>query len=241
MDLLRRLRRRDRTPATSDRPAAHRVRRWRRAGAVACAALAVGTGVQAVAPPPPETARAVVAAGDVTPGTPLTEEHLEEVELPQDAVTWSPAGADALVGRTVAVPLAAGDPVTERALLPDGRQVPAGQELVFLPVLDPPVLQAAGSGSTVRLIERETGRTVARRATVRGSVAPDPESPDAVGGLWVALTPEESDAVAGAGGAATGLDTPVAVVLVAPAGKGAGDLGPDDPEKSDDSRTKVAG
>ncbi|WP_374928614.1 SAF domain-containing protein [Kytococcus sedentarius] len=211
-----RRRARERTPSPTDRAPAHRVRRWRRVAAILCGALAVGAGVQAAAPPPPETTAVLVAAADISPGTALGPEHLRTVELPQDSVAWEAAPPEELTGRTVAVPLAPGDPVTPRSLLPTGGQVPAGRELVFLPVLDPPVLAAAHPGSTVRLVDRTTGGTLADRATVRSTTLADPEAVDTLGGLWLVLSPEESDAVAAAGAQTGGPEQAVAVSLVHP-------------------------
>ncbi|WP_462418495.1 SAF domain-containing protein [Kytococcus sp. Marseille-QA3725] len=218
MDLLDRLRRRGSTPAPSDRPTAHRMRRWRRFGAIGCAALAVGTCVQAVSPSPPETTRALVAGEALAAGTVLTDEHLQTVELPAEAAGWG-GSADRLVGRTLATPVEQGDPLTPRSVLGED-QLPDGKELLFLPVLDAPVLDAARPGGTVRLIDRATGDTLAPHAVVHGAAGADPESPEAVGGLWVALTPEEADEVSLAGVQQTGTETPVAVTLVRPEEKG---------------------
>lgn len=217
MALLSRLRSAARTPSPSERPSAHRVRRWRRVGAIACGALAVGAGVQAASPAPPQTRTVWVAAGDLQVGSTVEEGDLRPVDLPTQADAWPEATQEELVGRTVTSPLAAGDPVTPRAVLPSGGELPAGRELVFLPILDPPVLQEAQPGRTVRLLDRVSGKTLAPHASVRSVSQPDPESTDQVGGLWVLLTPAQSEALAVASAQNTGGETPVAVSWVRPA------------------------
>lgn len=216
MTLLNRLRRRDRTPAPTERGSAHRVRRWRRAGSIACGALAVGAIAQAVAPAAPATVPVVVAAGPVAAGQVLTADDLRAARVPAELVSWTSPAPDELVGRPVAAPLAAGDPLTAGVLVPDGSEVPAGHELVFLPLLDPPVLTAATPGATVRLIDRASGEAISEAATVRSSVLADPESPDAMGGLWLELTPRESTALARAGAEGSGAQDPVVVTLTRP-------------------------
>ncbi|ACV07359.1 hypothetical protein I6I18_09645 [Kytococcus sedentarius] len=209
-----RRRTRERTPSPTDRAPAHRVRRWRRVAAVLCGALAVGAGVQAAAPAPPVTTEVLVADAEIAPGTTLTAEHLRTIELPEGAAAWDAGSVEELTGRTVTIPLAPGDPVTPRSVLPAGEQIPGGRELIFLPVLDPPVLAAAHPGSTVRLVDRTTGETLADRATVRSTAPIDPDAVDSLGGLWLELTPAQSDAVASAGVQTGSQEGAVAVSLV---------------------------
>lgn len=86
----------------------------RRPLAALLTAVAVATGIHAAAAPPPPSVDVVVAARDLTAGTVLAPGDLRAVGFAPDSV---PAGAsdDAIdaVGRTLAAPLRAGEPVTD--------------------------------------------------------------------------------------------------------------------------------
>lgn len=90
----------------------------RRLLAALLTAVAVATGVHAAATPPPATVEVVVAAHDLPAGVVLTSEDLRPAGFGPDSV---PAGAtDDLgdtVGRTLAAPLRAGEPVTDVRLV----------------------------------------------------------------------------------------------------------------------------
>ncbi len=93
------------------------------------AAGSVGAAVTALAPPPAPATPVVVAARDLTPGVPLAGSDLRTVDLPAadvpSGVVDDPAAA---VGRLVAGPVRAGEPLTDvrllgAALLPPGPEV----------------------------------------------------------------------------------------------------------------------
>ncbi len=92
--------------------------------------VAVLAGVRAVAPPPPPTVELVVAAHDLDAGVALTEEDVAVRRVPPGAAPDAALPAPAVVGRTLAAPLRAGEPVTDVRLLGgplasayDGRRV----------------------------------------------------------------------------------------------------------------------
>ena len=93
------------------------------------AAGSVATGVTALAPAEAPTRTVVVAARDLTASAPLAGGDLRTVELPADRV---PAGvlsaAAPAVGRVVAGPVRAGEPLTDVRLL-GAALLPAGPEV----------------------------------------------------------------------------------------------------------------
>lgn len=108
-----------------------RVLRRRRTLAAACAALSVGLGLQVVRPAAPETVAVLVAAHDLGAGTRIEAADLVEAAYSPGLVPDGVA-ADA-VGRTLAAPLRAGEPVTDVRLV--GAGLTAGRpDLVALPV-----------------------------------------------------------------------------------------------------------
>jgi Flp pilus assembly protein CpaB len=95
------------------------------------AAGSVATAVTALSPAAAPTTAVVVAARDLSAGVPLRDDDLQTVDLPARAV---PSGAlddpAAVVGRLVAGPVRAGEPLTDvrllgAALLPPGPEVAA--------------------------------------------------------------------------------------------------------------------
>ena len=83
----------------------------RRPLAAVLTAVAVVTGIHAAAAPPPASVDVVVAARDLPAGTVLTPGDLHTVGFAPGSV---PAGiSDEAVGRTLAAPLRAGEPVTD--------------------------------------------------------------------------------------------------------------------------------
>lgn len=87
----------------------------RRLLAAALTAVAVAAGLQAAAAPPAPTVPVVVAARDLPAGMVLSEADLRAVGYPPGSVPQGLTG-DA-VGRTLASPLRAGEPVTDVRLV----------------------------------------------------------------------------------------------------------------------------
>lgn len=97
------------------RPVRRAVLRRRRLLAALLTAVAVASGVHAVAAPPPARVRVLVAARDLPAGEPLTADDLAERLFAPGTV---PAGVAATpVGRTLAAPLRRGEPVTDVRLV----------------------------------------------------------------------------------------------------------------------------
>lgn len=93
-------------------------RRWLVAGFVA---LAVLTGLRAVAPPPPSTTAVVVAARDLPGGRVLTDDDLAVRRVPDDVPpAGSPRDVAAVSGRTLAAPVRSGEVITDRRVLGAG-------------------------------------------------------------------------------------------------------------------------
>src|SRR3954452_19155694 len=104
-----------RRPDSLVRPLRRAVLARRRVLAAALAAVAVAAGVQAARPQPPTRAAVLVAAHDLPAGTLLTAHDVRRAAYAPGSV---PSGlADAPVGRTLAAPLRAGEPVTDVRLV----------------------------------------------------------------------------------------------------------------------------
>lgn len=94
------------------------VLRHRRPLAAALAGIAVATGIQAAAAPPPSRVPLVVAARDLPAGIVLARDDLTEVALAPDVVPDDLAAAP--VGRVLAAPLRRGEAVTDVRLVGPG-------------------------------------------------------------------------------------------------------------------------
>lgn len=109
--------------------------RYRRWIAGALAAAAVWAIVSALAPPPAATTPVVVAAHDLTSGTVIHVADLAVVQIPSamaaHGITGSPAQ---LVGETVAAPMRAGEPVTDRRVVSDALITGYAEGLVAVPL-----------------------------------------------------------------------------------------------------------
>lgn len=122
----------------------------RRLLAALCAALAVVAGVRAVAAPPPETVAVTVAARDLPAGAVLEPEDVTTVDLPPegrpDDLLADPTG------RTLAGPVAQGEPLTEVRVVgaPLAREALLGTGRVALPVR----LPDAGAVGLLRVGDR---------------------------------------------------------------------------------------
>ncbi|MGH8829246.1 MAG: SAF domain-containing protein, partial [Jiangellaceae bacterium] len=85
----------------------------RRLLASGLAAAAVALAIEAASPPAPDTVEVVVAAADLSGGTTLTPDQLTTAELPPDLLPEGLMAADDAVGRVLAGPLRAGEPITD--------------------------------------------------------------------------------------------------------------------------------
>ena len=156
----------------------------RRPLAALVAATAVFAAVHELRPPPPAVEPVVTAARDLPAGTTLEHEDLTTVDF---AAGTAPSGlANDAVGRVLAAPLRAGEPVT------DVRLVGAAMAATYAGTVAMPVrLPDAAMAGLLRVGDRidlvaadpqgDTARLVAADLTVVALQAPDEEA--GVGGL----------------------------------------------------------
>ncbi len=180
------------------------------AGLLAAAALALALrppDLPAAAPPPGTPV--VTAAADLPAGTTLTEAALVVTELAA-APGGATADPGALVGRVLAAPLRAGEPVTDVRLVGPGLTalLPVGQVAAPVRLADLAVAGLAGPGDRVDVLatvpDADRAEVVARGALVLA--APDDD------GLLVLAVDEVTAATLAA--AATG--TTLTLSLPAP-------------------------
>lgn len=203
------------TDSTSRPPADRRARlrrRLRRAVltrrrplAAVCVALAVVAGLHAARPPSPRTVRVTVAGHDLASGTVLTPHDLVVRRVP---ASLSPVGSTAqAVGRTLAAPVNAGEPVTDVRLV--GPSIVAGYPgRVALPVriADGDAVALVQPGDHVGLVAADPRRGTATWVAVDVPVLSIPQShADATASaslpgrlLVVAALPADVDRIVGA-------------------------------------------
>lgn len=110
-------------------------RRHRRPLAALLAGAATFVGVQALAPPAPETAALVVARHDLTAGSVLHQDDVRVANLqPDSAPQHAVRDPDLAIGRTVAAPMREGEIFTDRRLVSGSLLEGYGAGLVALPV-----------------------------------------------------------------------------------------------------------
>ena len=131
-----------------------RVLLHRRLLAALAAGSAVLVGLQAAAPPPPETVTVWTASHDLPGGTVLEPDDLVATEFRPETV---PAGAvrhpDQVIGRTLAAPMARGEPMTRLRSLARGllRGYP-GTTAVPLRITDAAVVDLLRVGDRISLV-----------------------------------------------------------------------------------------
>ena len=180
------------------------VLRRRRPLAAVCAGVAVVAGVSAASEPPPATVAVVVAAHDLPAGRTLDPADLTTVAF---APGSEPAAlADDPVGRVLAAPVTAGEPVTDVRLVgPDLAAGHPGRSAVPLRLPDPGMVALLRTGDVVDLVAADPrgdgAATVASGVPVLALPAAD-ETPTGSGLpgrlVIVALTPTEVTEVADA-------------------------------------------
>jgi pilus assembly protein CpaB len=169
----------------------------RRLLAAGLAAAAVALAIHAAQPTPPDTTAVVVAARDLTGGTMLTEADLGLAQLPPETV---PAGAlpdlSAGLGRLLAGPVRAGEPITDVRLTGPSLVAGWGDDLVAVPVriADPGVVTMVRPGDRIDLLAASMdGHTeagvVASQVPLLAVPAPMDGGPLADGALLVVAVP----------------------------------------------------
>lgn len=145
----------DRTPARpSGLSSLLRTLRWHRRGLAAlCAALAVFTGLSALAPRPAATREVVVASHDLAAGAKLASGDVTVVRYPVGLAPVSAVGhAGDAVSRTLSAAVAAGTPLTQSAFSSSSSLAAPGQQLVPFHLSDPSVLTFVHVGDLVSVV-----------------------------------------------------------------------------------------
>lgn len=218
-------------PATpSRRGATTRVSRralWRRAkvrrvAAALLAAVGIWLAVSAAsADPEGPHSEVVVAQVDARSGHALTDADLDVTTMP---VALVPSGASAHVedwtGTRLAAPIRAGDVLTDAdisiAALADGQ--PPGYVVTHLPLSSAALARAAPAGARVDVLSTVDGSTLASDVVVLATTEAGDDTGESPG-LFVAVSGDEAQAIAVAGGGAAGAaltGSGVTVVLRSP-------------------------
>jgi pilus assembly protein CpaB len=156
---------------------------------IAAALLATAALVLALRPAPgggpagdPETRAVVVAARDLAPGTLLTTADLTVARYPPRLVAESAAGAPTdLLGRVLAAPLRAREPVTDVRLVGAGltATLPAGEVAAPVRLADLAVASLVRAGDRVDVLatapDETAAEVIAERALVLVASPADPE------------------------------------------------------------------
>lgn len=131
---------------------------------------AAAVGVRALAPPPPVTATVLVAVRDLPAGRVLERGDLTTARMPPDAVPHRVA--EDPLGRRLAAPVAAGEPVTDVRLVGAalGTAQPPGTVAVPVRLSDAGQVALLSPGDRISLLSTDTQvratRMLAREATV---------------------------------------------------------------------------
>jgi Flp pilus assembly protein CpaB len=177
----------------------------RRPLAAVCLGVAVLAGLHAVRPHPGPQVTVAVAVRDLDSGTVLSTHDLVHRRYPADV---APVGSvSTAVGRTLAAPVRAGEPVTDvRLVAPSLVSGYPGRVALPVRIADSDAVALLRVGDTIDLVaadpRRGTASYVAIDVPVLALPAVDTESPDAAGLsgrlVVVAADPSEVDPIAGA-------------------------------------------
>lgn len=157
----------------------------RRPLAAILAAAAVVSGISAARPPPPPTTPVVVSTRDLPTGTQLDADDLDTVWWASDTVPAGALDADDLpLGRAVAGPVRAGEPLTDVRLVQPSLLAgyPPESVVATVRIADPATAGVVHVGDVVDVVGADPqGRTVAS-VVARGVrvVAMPPASADAM-------------------------------------------------------------
>ncbi|CAN5600637.1 MAG: SAF domain-containing protein [Nocardioidaceae bacterium] len=153
----------------------------RRPLAAICAAAAVASGISAARPPPPPVTTVVVAARDLPAGAVLGTSDLTTSAWPRGTAPAAAISADELpLGRTVAGPMRAGEPLTDVRLVQPGllEGYPADSVLAMIRVADPAASSVVAVGDVVDVIGADPQGRAPAIVVARGApVVSLPEKP----------------------------------------------------------------
>ena len=158
---------------------------WRTRFLVAALFVGVAASVAADAarPAPPPTVPVAVAAHVLAAGSVLRADDVAVVRMPVALVPdGAPTSPAAVVGGSIAVPVAAGMPLAAGVLVPDDLAGPDGTVVAAVRLADPAVASLLGTGMRVDVLaataEGGRGKVVAERALV----LPAPAAPGSAAG-----------------------------------------------------------
>jgi Flp pilus assembly protein CpaB len=191
----------------------HRLRRrvlvHRRVLGASCAGVAVWLVVQAATAPPPQTVPVWTAARDLPSGTVLVRDDLARTGFAPGSVPAHAIGpVRSVLGRTLATPLGAGEPVTPAHLAgTEGLAGYPGRAAVAVRIPDPAVAALLTPGQRVSLVASDPQgtqppvRIVEDAAVVAVPRASSDAGPGVLGGRLVvfAVPAGQADDVASAG------------------------------------------
>jgi Flp pilus assembly protein CpaB len=181
----------------------------RRPLAALCAAGAVLAGLHAVHPPAGPTVTVEVAAHDLTAGSVLTKGDLVPRSYPAGVAPVGSAGR--AVGRTLAAPVRAGEPVTDvRLVAPSILDGYPGRVALPVRIADAASVGLVRSGDHIDLVAADPRRGTASYVAVDVPVLAIPEPDETASGagagaaqltgrlVVVAAAPSDVDRIAGA-------------------------------------------
>jgi pilus assembly protein CpaB len=184
--------------------------RHRRLAAAVLVGVAVLIGLRTIAPSPPPSVLAVVAARDLVAGTRLTTEDIRTVRVARSLMPASGALSESSsTGQVLAAPVRAGEVITDRSVI--GRSLVAGYPsgivatAIRLPDADIVALLSTGDRIDVYSAVAEVGQPaslVAADVAVIAVPEPADESRREGAVVLLAATPDQAARLAGA--AATG-------------------------------------
>lgn len=175
------------------------VLRRRRVLAALAAATAVAAGLQAASAPPPPKATVLTASRDIPGGTVVRSSDLAPVEFDPESVPTGVLASHDVVGRTTAIPVRSGEPITDVRLV-SGSMLAAYPDMVAAPVRigDPGAVALLRIGDRVDVLAADPNgagqaRVVAEDVAVIAIPKPAETGGSMVtGGLVVVAIPEET-------------------------------------------------
>jgi Flp pilus assembly protein CpaB len=178
----------------------HLVDEHRRLIAAVCAALAVFAALSSVRQAP-RTQSVLVARHDLASGQVVTSGDVRVAAVPPAATPEHVLDRDEALGRRVAGPMRAGEPLTDVRVVRPGALDGYGQGAVFTTIrVDGADVAAVGVGDRVDVVGVDPGGETPAQIVARDvEVVTVPEEPDAEASLGIVTTEQGALALAQAG------------------------------------------